>query len=144
VDRRLVAQLLTLMDGFEDYDNVSVIAATNRPGDIDQALLRPGRFDREVEFPSELPVSDRVDILETVANSEDMNVADSVEFEVYAEKAEKWTGADLKRLLNDAAVNAIRDERTEIRTEDLELAFRRIERSRKKKQEKVQAGEDDG
>jgi len=144
VDRRLVAQLLTLMDGFEDYDDVSVIAATNRPEDIDQALLRPGRFDREVEFPSDLPVSDRVDILETVANSEDMNVADSVDFADYAERAEKWTGADLKRLLNDAAVNAIRDDRTEIRNEDLELAFRRVERSRKKKQEEVQAGEDDG
>lgn len=144
VDRRLVAQLLTLMDGFEDYDNVCVIAATNRPEDIDQALLRPGRFDREVEFPSELPASDRVDILETVANSEGMNVADSVDFDAYAEKAEKWTGADLKRLLNDAAVNAIRDDRTEIRNEDLELAFRRIERSQKRKQEKVQAGDNDG
>lgn len=144
VDRRLVAQLLTLMDGFEDYENVIVIAATNRPEDIDQALLRPGRFDREVEFPSDLPVEDRIDILETVSESEEMNLAESIDFSTYAGKAEDWTGAELKRLLNESAVTAIKDGRTEIRKEDLELAFRRIERSRQRKQEKTKGGQEDG
>lgn len=129
VDRRIVAQLLTLMDGFEEYEDVIVIAATNRPGDIDQALLRPGRFDREVEFPSDLPVADRTDILRTVADAEGMNVSDSVDFQDYAERAEEWTGAELKRLLNESAIIAIKDDRTVIRREDLELAFRQIERS---------------
>jgi len=144
VNRRIVTQLLTLMDGFEDYDNVIVIAATNRPEDIDQALLRPGRFDREVEFPSKLPVDDRVDILETVAESDGMNIAESVDFQSYAERAEKWTGADLKRLLGEAAITAIKDDRTVIRNEDLELAFRGIDRSKQKKREKVRDGEENG
>jgi transitional endoplasmic reticulum ATPase len=144
VDRRIVAQLLTLIDGFDDYENVSVIAATNRPEDIDQALLRPGRFDREVEFPSNLPVEDRIDILETVADSEDLNVANSVDFSTYAVKAEDWTGADLKRLLNEAAVTAIKDGRTEIRKEDLELTFRAIESSCQRKQKNTKKGEEDG
>ncbi len=144
VDRRIVAQLLTLMDGFDDYDNVSVIAATNRPEDIDQALLRPGRFDREVVFPSELSVEDSIDILSTVAEAEEMNIADHVDFSAFAEKAEKWTGADLERLLNEAAITAIKDNRTEIRKEDLELAFRRIDRSRRGKQKETPENDQNG
>jgi transitional endoplasmic reticulum ATPase len=129
VDRRVVAQLLTLMDGFEEYEDVIVIAATNRLEDIDQALLRPGRFDREVEFPSKLPVGDREDILKTVSEAEDMQIADSVDFSIYAEKTDDWTGAELKRLLNEAAIIAIKDDRTVIKREDLTLAFRQIDRS---------------
>lgn len=134
VNRRIVTQLLTVMDGFDEFEDVIVIAATNRPEDIDQALRRPGRFDREVEFPSELPMEDRVDILETVSEQEEMNVADSVDFTGIAEETEEWTGAELKRLLNDAAVSGVKDSRTTIIPEDLALALRRIERSRRGKQ----------
>jgi transitional endoplasmic reticulum ATPase len=122
------------MDGFDEFEDVIVIAATNRPEDIDQALRRPGRFDREVEFPSELPMEDRVDILKTVSEQEKMNVADSVDFTGIAEETEEWTGAELKRLLNDAAVSGVKDSRTTIIPEDLALALRRIERSRRGKQ----------
>jgi len=141
VNRRIVTQLLTVMDGFDEFEDVIVIAATNRPEDIDQALRRPGRFDREVEFPSELPMEDRVDILETVSEQEEMNVADSVDFTEIAEETEEWTGAELKRLLNDAAVSGVKDSRTTIIPEDLALALRRIERSRRGKENKSGDGE---
>ena len=134
VNRRIVTQLLTVMDGFDEFEDVIVIAATNRPGDIDQALRRPGRFDREVEFPSKLPIEDRVDILKTVSKQEEMNIADSVDFTGIAEETEGWTGAELKRLLNDAAVSGVKDNRTTIIPEDLALALKRIERSRRGKQ----------
>jgi len=135
VNRRIVTQLLTVMDGFDEYEDVIVIAATNRPGDIDQALRRPGRFDREVEFPSELPIDDRMDVLETVAEQEDMSLSESIDFEEIASETEGWTGAELKRLLNDAAVLGVKDGRTEIIPEDLMLAQKRIARSRREKQE---------
>ncbi|MCL9818381.1 AAA family ATPase [Natronocalculus amylovorans] len=134
VDRRIVAQLLTLMDGFEEYEDVIVIAATNRPEDIDQALLRPGRFDREVEFPSKLSIEDREDILKTISEAKPMQIADSVNFGVYAEKADDWTGAELERLLNEAAIIAIKDDRTVIKREDLRLAFRQIDRSNNRRE----------
>jgi transitional endoplasmic reticulum ATPase len=135
VNRRIVTQLLTVMDGFDEYEDVIVIAATNRPGDIDQALRRPGRFDREVEFPSELPIEDRMDVLETVTEQGDMSLSDSIDFEEIASETEGWTGAELKRLLNDAAVLGVKDGRTEILPEDLMLAQKRITRSRREKQE---------
>lgn len=134
VNRRIVTQLLTVMDGFDDFEDVIVIAATNRPEDIDQALRRPGRFDREIEFPSKLPVEDRVDILKTISEQEDMKISDSVDFEQYGSKAEGWSGAELERLLNDAAIIAIKDGKTTIMSEDLDLAFRQVERSRQNKE----------
>jgi len=133
VNRRIVTQLLTVMDGFDDFEDVIVIAATNRPEDIDQALRRPGRFDREIEFPSKLPVDDRVDILKTISEQEDMQIGESVDFEEYGSKAEGWSGAELERLLNDAAIIAIKDGKTTIMSEDLDLAFRQVERSRQDK-----------
>ena len=144
INRRIVTQLLTVMDGFDDFEDVIVIAATNRPEDIDQALRRPGRFDREVEFPSELPLEDRVDILETVAEQEEMNIDNSVDFVSLAEQAEGWTGAELKRLLNDAAVIGVKDGRTKIIPEDLILSLKQIERSKASKQSKKGQGENNG
>jgi transitional endoplasmic reticulum ATPase len=143
VNRRIVTQLLTVMDGFDELEDVIVIAATNRPEDIDQALRRPGRFDREVEFPSELPLKDRVDILETVAEQEKMNISDSVDFTALAEQAQRWTGAELERLLNEAAVTGVKDNRTTIMQEDLDLALKRIERYRRGKQDEAGRGEND-
>ncbi|MXR52038.1 AAA family ATPase [Halovenus sp. WSH3] len=140
VNRRIVTQLLTMLDGFDDFEDVIVIAATNRPEDIDQALRRPGRFDREIEFPSELPTRDRVDILKTISEQEDMKISDSVDFEEYGAKAEGWSGAELERLLNDAAIIAIKDGKTTIMSEDLNLAFRQVERSRRNKK-KTSKGE---
>lgn len=140
VNRRIVTQLLTVMDGFDDFEDVIVIAATNRPEDIDQALRRPGRFDREIEFPSELPVEDRVDILETISEQENMEISESVDFVEYGNKADGWSGAELERLLNDAAIIAIKDGKTTIMPEDLDLAFRQVERSRRNK-DKNSAGE---
>jgi transitional endoplasmic reticulum ATPase len=130
VDKRLVAQLLTMMDGFEEYENVIVIAATNRPEDIDQALLRPGRFDRQVQFPSKLPEKDRTDILKTISENKDMNISESVRLEDYASMAKDWTGAELERLLNKAGIIAIKDKRTIIKREDIEIAFQQIERAK--------------
>ena len=105
VERRVVAQLLTLMDGLESRGNVIVIAATNRPNAIDPALRRPGRFDREIEIP--LPDKQgRLEILQI--HTRNMPLAKDVDLEKLADMTHGYTGADLAALVREAAMNALR------------------------------------
>ena len=105
VERRVVAQLLTLMDGLESRGNIIVIAATNRPNAIDPALRRPGRFDREIEIP--LPDKQgRLEILQI--HTRNMPLAKDVNLQKLAEITHGYTGADLAALVREAAMNALR------------------------------------
>lgn len=121
--KRVVAQLLTLLDGFEDEGNIIVIAATNRVEDIDEALLRPGRFDWEIEFP--LPtVYDRNKILEVGASH--LQTLDPLPLEKLAQLTEGWSGAMLTAIWTEAALVAALDERRAIADEDLAIAYERV------------------
>ncbi|WML67179.1 MAG: VCP-like ATPase [Methanoregula sp. SKADARSKE-2] len=105
VERRVVAQLLTMMDGLEERGQVVVIGATNRVDAIDAALRRPGRFDREIEIgvPSE---PDRIEILKI--HSRGMPLAEDVSLEVLAQQTHGFVGADLAALSREAAIRALR------------------------------------
>lgn len=121
--KRVVAQLLTLLDGFEEDSNVIVIAATNRVEDIDEALLRPGRFDWEIEFP--LPTAeDRYKILQVSAGQ--LETVDPLPLEDLAQMTEGWSGAMLTAIWTEAALLAAGDRRTAIADEDLALALERV------------------
>jgi len=105
VERRVVAQLLALMDGLESRGEVIVIAATNRPDAIDPALRRPGRFDREIEIG--VPDRDgRYEILQIHTRS--MPLAEDVDLNELAELTVGFVGADLEALAKEAAMHAIR------------------------------------
>jgi len=116
-------QMLSEMDGFEDTEGIVMLAATNRPDILDPALLRPGRFDRQVVVP--LPeLDDRRQILEVHAKGK--QVADDVDLGVVARGAPGMSGADLANLINEAALTAVRAGDDAIRAEHLETARDRI------------------
>ncbi len=104
VERRVVAQLLTLMDGLGDRGNVIVIGATNREDSIDPALRRPGRFDREIEIgvPGR---KGRADILNV--HTRDMPLTDDVDVDVLAGLTQGFVGADLAALCREAAMRCL-------------------------------------
>jgi cell division protease FtsH len=116
-------QLLAEMDGFDPATGVVVIAATNRPETLDPALLRPGRFDRTVEIP--LPnLAEREAIL--VVHSASKHLAADVDLSVVARGTPGFSGADLANLVNEAAIHAVREERTVINAQDFEMARDRL------------------
>ena len=110
-------QLLTEMDGFEDNNGVIILAATNRPESLDPALTRPGRFDRRV--PVELPdLKGREAILKVHAKK--IKVADNVDYNKIARMASGASGAELANIVNEAALRAVRENRTYVTQADLE------------------------
>ncbi len=112
-------QLLVEMDGFEGNDGVIIIAATNRPDVLDPALLRPGRFDRQVVVP--VPdVKGREQILAIYGKK--TKLADGVDMAVIARGTPGFSGADLENLVNEAALAAARQGKEEIDAEQLERA----------------------
>ena len=112
-------QLLTEMDGFEANNGVIILAATNRPDVLDQALIRPGRFDRRVYIT--LPDRKaRHKILSVHARTKPL--AESVNLMEWATKTPGFSGADLQNLLNEAAINAARNNKSIISTDDLDKA----------------------
>jgi transitional endoplasmic reticulum ATPase len=113
--KRVVAELLTRMDGFNANDNVVVIAATNRRQDIDVALLRPGRFDWEIVFPPPNR-QDREAILRASAGRH--ATAGFLPHDVVAAHTESWTGAELTLIWTEAALLAVADGRRVIMAED--------------------------
>jgi cell division protease FtsH len=116
-------QLLAEMDGFEPSAGVVVLAATNRPEILDPALLRPGRFDRQVTIP--LPnVTERAAILAVHARSK--KLAPDVDLNAVARGTPGFSGADLANLANEAAIFAVRDNRETITAEDFSAARDRI------------------
>jgi transitional endoplasmic reticulum ATPase len=105
VERRVVAQLLALMDGMVSRGEVIVVGATNRPDSIDPALRRPGRFDREIEIG--VPDRDgRREIL--LIHSRGMPLAEDVNLDLMAEKTHGYVGADLQALCRESAMKALR------------------------------------
>jgi transitional endoplasmic reticulum ATPase len=118
VERRVVAQLLSLMDGLEERGDVIVIGATNRVDAIDPALRRGGRFDREIE----IGVPDkggRKEILQV--HTRGMPLIDDIDLNHYAENTHGFVGADLEQLAKEAAMNALRRVRPEIDLESDEI-----------------------
>jgi len=105
VERRVVAQLLALMDGLESRGNVIVIAATNIPNTIDPALRRPGRFDREIA----IPIPDRNGRLEILQiHTRGMPLSEDVTLEKLADITHGFVGADIEALAREAAMSALR------------------------------------
>ncbi|MEX2462854.1 MAG: ATP-dependent zinc metalloprotease FtsH [Balneolaceae bacterium] len=112
-------QLLSELDGFEPSENVIVIAATNRPDILDKALLRPGRFDRQISI--DLPSQEaREDILKIHARNKPLN--EDIDLEKISRATPGFSGADLENLLNEAALYAGREKRKSIMMVDIEKA----------------------
>jgi cell division protease FtsH len=112
-------QLLVEMDGFESNEGVILIAATNRPDVLDPALLRPGRFDRQVVVPRP-DIRGRTKILQVHARK--VPLAADVNMEVVAKGTPGFSGADLANLINEAALLAARSNKDQVDMEDLEAA----------------------
>jgi cell division protease FtsH len=116
-------QMLSEMDGFETSEGIVMIGATNRPDVLDPALLRPGRFDRQVIVP--LPdLEERLPILRV--HMKDKRVADDVDLELIARGTPGMSGADLANLVNEAALHAVRRGGKEITMADFETARDRV------------------
>ncbi len=116
-------QMLSEMDGFEATEGIVMMAATNRPDILDPALLRPGRFDRQVVVP--LPECDeRLAILKV--HSKDKKIGDDVDLLTVAKGTPGMSGADLSNLVNEAALFAVRRDATEVYMEDFESARDRM------------------
>jgi cell division protease FtsH len=116
-------QLLVEMDGFEDNTAVILIAATNRPDILDPALLRPGRFDRQITVDRP-DVKGREQILRV--HAENKPLAESVDFESLAKLTPGFTGADLANLMNESALLAARRHKQTITMDEIEEAMERV------------------
>lgn len=116
-------QLLTEMDGFEGNTGIIIIAATNRPDVLDAALLRPGRFDRQVVVDRP-DYAGRLEILNV--HSRGLTLSKDVELEKIARRTPGFTGADLSNLLNEAAILAARRNLTEISMDEINDAIDRV------------------
>ncbi|ELZ42288.1 proteasome-activating nucleotidase [Halorubrum saccharovorum DSM 1137] len=122
--QRTMMQLLSEMDGFDDRGEVRIMAATNRFDMLDEAILRPGRFDRLIEVP-EPNAEGRERILEI--HTQDMNVADDTDVGAVAADLEGYSGADIASLATEAGMFAIRDGRTEVTQADFEQAREKLQ-----------------
>ena len=116
-------QLLVEMDGFGHTEGIIVLAATNRPDILDPALLRPGRFDRQIQV-NRPDVKGREEILRV--HAKDKKLDDSVSLRTIARATSGCTGADLRNLLNESAIMAARDDRPVINMEDINEALMKI------------------
>ncbi len=116
-------QLLTEMDGFEGNTGIIIVAATNRPDVLDAALLRPGRFDRQVVVDRP-DYSGRLQILEVHARGK--TLAKDVDLDKVARRTPGFTGADLANLLNEAAILAARRQLTEVSMDEVNDAIERV------------------
>jgi len=115
-------QLLVEMDGFEANESVIVMAATNRPDVLDAALLRPGRFDRQI-FISAPDIRGREEILKI--HSQNKPLADDVDLSIIAKRTPGFNGADLANIINEAALLAVRKNETKISMQSVEQAIER-------------------
>ncbi|MCI4364641.1 MAG: proteasome-activating nucleotidase [Thermoplasmata archaeon] len=121
--QRTLMQLLAEMDGFEPLANVKIIAATNRPDILDDALLRPGRFDRIIEVP--VPTyQGRAEIFKI--HSRGMAIRETIDFEALAGRCEGATGADIRAICTEAGMWAIREERDSVTLADFDRAVEKV------------------
>ena len=122
--QRTMMQLLSEMDGFDERGEIRIMAATNRFDMLDEAILRPGRFDRLIEVP-EPDAEGRARILDI--HTQDMNVADGTDVSEVAADLEGYSGADIASLATEAGMFAIRDGRTEVTQADFEAAREKLQ-----------------
>ncbi len=116
-------QLLVEMDGFSSEETIIVLAATNRPEMLDKALLRPGRFDRQITIPTP-DLKGRLEILKI--HAKEKRLAEDVNLESIAEDTAGYTGAELANILNEAAIIATKRKHEEIENEDVEEAVKKV------------------
>ena len=122
--QRTLMQLLSELDGFENRGQVAVLGATNRPDILDPALLRPGRFDRIIDFP--LPDEEsRLEIFKI--HTRGMNIDSDIEFSQLVLLTIEQTGADIKSICTEAGMFAIRDDRVCVTKEDFKKAIEKVQ-----------------
>ena len=122
--QRTMMQLLSNMDGFEERGNIRIIAATNRFDMLDEAILRPGRFDRLIEVPKpDETARERIFRIHTRG----MNLAEEVDFRALARRTANASGADVQAICTEAGMMAIRDDRTTVQTRDFHRAIDKLE-----------------
>ncbi len=122
--QRTLMQLLSELDGFDTRGQVAVLGATNRPDILDPALLRPGRFDRIIEFP--LPDEDsRKEIFKI--HTRGMNIEENIDFSLLLAVTKDTTGADIKSICTEAGMFAIRDKRVSVTGEDFKKAIAKVQ-----------------
>ena len=122
--QRTMMQLLSEMDGFDDRGEIRIMAATNRFDMLDEAILRPGRFDRLIEVPKPGPEG-REKILEI--HSREINVDPAIDFTELAEELNDYSGADIESLVTEAGMFAIRNDRTTVTREDIDHAREKLD-----------------
>ena len=121
--QRTLMQLLAELDGFESRGDIGIVGATNRPDILDEALLRPGRFDRTIEVPN--PVKESREKILKIHTSR-MKLAENINFDEISEITEGLSGADLKAVCTEAGMFAIRSERKEVISKDFMDAIDKI------------------
>jgi cell division protease FtsH len=127
-------QLLVEMDGFEANEGIIVMAATNRPDVLDPALLRPGRFDRQITVDRP-DIRGRIEVLKVHARNKPLG--DDVDLEVVAKRTPGFAGADLENLLNEAALLAARRNKTQINMKEIDDAIDRVIAGTEKRSRRV-------
>ena len=121
--QRTLMQLLGELDGFTPRGNVSIMAASNRPDILDEALLRPGRFDRIIRIP--LPEEDaRMKIMKI--HTKGMSVVKGLNYKVLARDTEGFSGADLRALCVEAGMKAIKNKRSKTTMKDFKEALEKV------------------
>ena len=121
--QRTLMQLLAELDGFDSMENVKIIGATNRPDILDEALLRPGRFDRIIEIP--VPnYKARLAIFKI--HSSKMSVTKKVDFDELVSRTDGVSGADIKAICTEAGMFAIRENRTRVKMLDFTMAIDKV------------------
>jgi proteasome regulatory subunit len=134
--QRTLMQLLAELDGFNPIGNVKIIAATNRPDILDDALLRPGRFDRIIDIP--IPDEGaRMEIFNI--HIKRMNISKSIDFKTLASRCDGATGADIKAICTEAGMFAIREDRDVVSMADFERAIEKVMSSSLEKAEEAGA-----
>ncbi|KAL4447887.1 hypothetical protein ABPG75_005106 [Micractinium tetrahymenae] len=123
--QRILMELLTQMDGFEQSTNVKVIMATNRADTLDPALLRPGRLDRKIEFPLPDRRQKRLVFQACTAN---MNLSEEVDLEDYVARPDKINNAEIASICQEAGMLAVRKNRYVILPKDFEKAYKNVVR----------------
>lgn len=119
--QRILLELLNQMDGFDQTCNVKVIMATNRADTLDPALLRPGRLDRKIEFPTPDRRQKRL-IFQTVTSK--MNLSDEVDLEDFVSRPDKLSGAEIAAICREAGMQAVRKNRYVILSKDIEKGYK--------------------
>jgi 26S proteasome regulatory subunit T3 len=127
--QRILLELLNQMDGFDQTTNIKVIMATNRADTLDPALLRPGRLDRKIEFPT--PDRRQKRMVFQAATSK-MNLSDELDLEDYVNRSEKVSSADISSICLEAGLEAVRENRYVVLPKDFDAAYEKAVSNREK------------